>query len=315
MPATAVISESTGETRYHQRFQIIAAFLAIYILWGSTFLAIRIAVATVPPLFAAGIRFLIAGTAVYLWSRISGVPNPTRLEWRNLSILGTCMFLIAYAGLFWAEKTVPSGLASVIVATIPVWTTLFEVFVFKREKLRGIVVVALAVGLAGVISLVPLAGTGMAAVLSALAIILSDLSWAFGSVLSKSIQLPSSKLMSAGGQMLTGGAMLLIASACFGELHPFPRISLQAAGAIAYLIIAGSIIAFTCYTWLLSRLPATKVASYAYVNPVIALALGHWFGSEAFTLHTLAGTILALGSVVLLLGNFGRKRASAGDTI
>lgn len=310
MTGTAVIRESAGQApRNRQKLQVTAAFLAIYVLWGSTFLAIRIAVSTVPPLFAAGSRFVIAGAALYLWSRLSGVPNPTRLEWRNLSILGTCMFLIAYAGLFWAEKTVPSGLASVLVGTIPVWTTLFEVFVFKREQLRGTVVVALATGLIGVITLVPLAGTGVGALFSALAIVASDLSWAFGSVLSKSVTLPSSKLMSAAGQMLTGGVMLLIASACFGEMHPFPRITPAAAGAIGYLITAGSILAFTSYTWLLARLPATKVSSYAYVNPVIALALGHWFGGEPFSLHTLAGTVLVLGSVILLLGNFGNKRA------
>ncbi|HLH05126.1 MAG TPA: EamA family transporter [Bryobacteraceae bacterium] len=315
MTDTAVIENLTDQARQRQRLPIALAFLAIYVVWGSTFLAIRVAVATVPPLFAAGTRFVIAGAALYLWSRLSGVPNPTRLEWRNLSIIGTCMFLIAYAGLFWAEKTVPSGLASVIVATIPVWTTLFEVFVFKRGKLRGTVVLALATGLAGVIILVPLAGTSSTAVLSALAIVASDLSWAFGSVLSKGIHLPSSKLMSAAGQMLTGGAMLLVASASLGELHPFPHVSLQAAGAIAYLITAGSILAFSSYTWLLARLPATKVSSYAYVNPVIALALGHWFGGEPFTLHTLFGTLLVLGGVILLLGNFGRKQTSADDTI
>jgi drug/metabolite transporter (DMT)-like permease len=305
--STAVVTAE--QTRNATRPGFILAFAAIYILWGSTFFAIRVLVETVPPLFAAGVRFLIAGAALYLWSRFRGISAPTRLEWRNMTALGALMFLVAYAGLFWAERTVPSGLASVLVGTIPVWTTLFEVFVFKQEKLRPALVLALATGLAGVITLVPLAGTGRVAILSCLAIIGSNLSWAFGSVLSKGLRLPASKLMSASGQMLTGGVMLLIAAGCLGEFRPFPHISLRAIAALGYLIAAGSIIAFTAYMWLLGRLPATKVSSYAYVNPVIALAIGSAFGGEPFTLHTLAGTVLVLGSVILLLANFGRKPA------
>jgi drug/metabolite transporter (DMT)-like permease len=177
------------------------------------------------------------------------------------------------------------------------------------------VAVALAIGLVGVITLVPLAGSGTVAKVACLAIIVSDMAWAYGSVLSKGIVLPSSKLMSAAGQMLTGGVLLLVVSACLGELRPFPHVSPKAAGAIAYLIVAGSIVAFTSYTWLLSRLPATKVASYAYVNPVIALGFGYWLGGEPFTVHTLVGTALVLGSVILLLGNFGRKAPQPDDTI
>src|SRR5579884_2114739 len=196
MSSTAVRAETADTGTSRSKWQVVLAFLAIYIVWGSTFLAIRIAVATVPPLFAAGSRFFLAGAALYLWCRVRGIAAPTRRQWRSLATLGLFMFLFAYAGLFWAEKTVPSGLACVIVGTIPVWTTLFEVFVFKRGELRGTVVVALATGLIGVITLVPLAGTGKVALLSMLAIIASDLSWAFGSVLSKAIALPESKLMS-----------------------------------------------------------------------------------------------------------------------
>ncbi len=266
---------------------------------------------TVPPLFAAGTRFFLAGLALYLWSRARGVAAPTRLEWRGLAALGALMFLAAYSALFWAEKTVPSGIASVLVATIPVWTALFDVFVFKRERLQWQLIAALCLGFAGVSLLAFNTGSGRLNLLACLAILGAEISWSLGTVLSKSMALPASKLMSAGGQMLTGGLMLLLFSAVAGELHPLPQISLKAGLALVYLIIAGSLLAFTAYVWLLGRLSATTVSSYAYVNPVIALALGAWLGGEALTLRTLIGAALVLVSVLLLLRRSSNKPAKA----
>jgi drug/metabolite transporter (DMT)-like permease len=279
---------------------IVLAFLAIYILWGSTFFAIRVAVETVPPFLAAGIRFFLAGFVLYGWSRARGGRNPTALEWRNLTILGALLFLIPYSGLFWAEKTVPSGIASVLVATIPISTALLQVFVLRKERFRWSLLASLCLGFAGVGVLALDSGPGHASIAACLVILLCSTSWAIGTVIAKQAVLPESKVTSAGAQMVIGGALLLLLSMLAGEWHPLPHISLPAAGAIAYLIVAGSIVAFTAYLWLLGRMPATTVTSYAYVNPVVALLLGHFVGGEELAARTLTGAALVLASVLLI---------------
>ena len=281
--------------------RLFLAFFAIYVLWGSTYLAIRVAVSAVPPLFAAGVRFAIAGTALFLWVRLRGGAAPTRLEWWNLSILATLMFLIAYSGLFWAEQTVPSGVASLIVATVPMWTAVLEICVFKRQRMQWTLVAVIALGVAGVAVLaLDRRVTGVNA-FACLAILASDLAWSLGTVLTTRLALPSSKMLGAGAQMMIGGGMLLICSLAIGEMPPWPHVSMATAAAIAYLIVAGSLIAFTAYQWLLTQLPATKVTSYAYVNPVVALAIGHWLGGEAINAKTIVGSIMILASTVALL--------------
>jgi drug/metabolite transporter (DMT)-like permease len=279
---------------------VVLAFLAIYVLWGSTFLAIRVAVETVPPFLAAGIRFFLAGFVLYGWSRARGVRSPTALEWRNLAILGALLFLIPYSGLFWAEKTVPSGIASVLVATIPISTALLQVFVLRKEQFRWSLLASLCLGFAGVGVLALDSGPGHASIAACSVILLCSTSWAIGTVIAKEAVLPDSKVTSAGAQMVIGGALLLLLSMLAGEWHPLPHISLPAAGAIAYLIVAGSIVAFTAYLWLLGRMPATTVTSYAYVNPVVALLLGRFIGNEELAPRTLAGAALVLASVLLI---------------
>jgi len=279
---------------------IVLAFFAIYVLWGSTYLAIRVAVETVPPFLAAGIRFSLAGLVLYGWSRARGGRNPTALEWRNLAILGALLFLIPYSGLFWAEKTVPSGIASVLVATIPISTALLQVFVLRRERFRWSLLASLCLGFAGVGVLALDPGPGRTSIAACLVILLCSTSWAVGTVIAKEAVLPESKVTSAGAQMAIGGALLLLLSLLAGEWHPLPHISPHAAGAITYLIVAGSIVAFTAYLWLLGRMPATTVTSYAYVNPVVALLLGHFIGNEALAPRTLAGAALVVASVLLI---------------
>jgi len=298
---TQTAAPSRDETRL--RVRIWLAFFAVYVLWGSTYLSIRIAVSLVPPLFAAGIRFTIAGLALYLWCRLRDVPTPSRLQWRNLSILGALMFLAAYGGLFWAEKTLPSGLASILVATIPLWTALWEILVFKRQRARVSVLAGIGLGLAGVVTLASDSTTGGVALLPCLAILGSEIAWSFGTVITTMMALPSSKAMSAAAQMLTGGVMLLVCSLAIRETPPFPHFSLRAVAAIAYLIVAGSLIAFTAFQWLLTRMPSTTVTSYAYVNPVVALAIGHWLGGEAFGARMGFGSALVLASTIALLRN------------
>ncbi len=278
----------------------LVAFFIIYIVWGSTFFAIRIAVASVPPLFAAAVRFVPAGLILYLWGRLRGAPSPSRPEWLNLALLGALMFFITYSALFWAEKSVPSGVASVLVSTLPISTMLLEVFVLKQEPFRWPVLPALALGFVGVIVLVLHSGSGDVPLLPALVIVVGEIAWALGAVLSRRLVLPEAKTITAGAEMLTGGLMLLAGSYAAGELQPLPRVSPEAALAIVYLIIAGSLIGFTAFVWLLQRMPATKVSSHAYVNPVVALILGAWLGGEVLSTRTLLGSALVLSSILVI---------------
>jgi drug/metabolite transporter (DMT)-like permease len=280
--------------------RLVAAYFAIYVLWGSTYLAIRVAVHSVPPLLAAGARFAIAGTLLYAWSRARGVPRPSLPQWRNLSALGALMFLAAYGGLFWAEQTLPSGIASVLVATTPVWVAGIEILVLRSQPFRWTLAAALALGLAGVAIMV-LDGAASVSAAACLVILASDLAWSVGTVLTPRLDLPPSKVLGAGAQMMLGGVMLLACSAAVREVPPWPHLSWRAAGAMAYLIVAGSLLAFTAYQWLLTEEPATRVTSYAYVNPVVAILIGYWLGDEAMSVRIVAGTILVLSSVVLLV--------------
>lgn len=282
------------------KLPLIFAFLIIYVVWGSTFLAIRVAVATVPPLLAAGIRFLVAGAVLLVYVELRGLAMPSRLEWRNLTISAALMFLASYSGLFWAEKTIPSGVASVLVATIPVWTALCEI-ALKRDRFRWALAAALLLGLGGVGILALGRGASRISLFPCLAILGAEIAWSAGSVFCKVAKLPESKPLTAGAQMFAGGIMLLACSALAGEMSPWPHVSMRAAGAILYLIVAGSLVAFTAYIWLLDQLPATTVASYAYVNPIIALMIGHWLGQEVLNSRILFGSGLVLASVVLIL--------------
>jgi len=281
--------------------RVVLAFFIIYFVWGSTYLAIRIAVASVPPLFAAGVRFSIAGAVLLLWAKFRGTPNPSRVEWRNLAVQAALMFLCGYSALFWAETKIPSGVASVLVATIPVWMAFMEIVVFKRERLPPKLILAICLGIAGVAILALHRGAGRIPLLPCLAILGAEIAWSLGTVLSQTQRAPASKVMTAGTQMTLGGLMLLFCSWLAGETTPWPHISPDAGAALLYLIVAGSIIAFTAYIWLLGRMPATVVSSYAYVNPVVALAIGYWLGNEAINRNILAGTALVLVSVLLIL--------------
>jgi drug/metabolite transporter (DMT)-like permease len=235
------------------------------------------------------------------------VRSPTIREWRNLVILGGLLFLIPYSGLFWAEKTVPSGIASLLVATIPVSTALLQIFVFRKERFRWSLLVSLCLGFAGVAVLVLDSRPGGANFVACVVLLLCSTSWALGTVIAKAAVLPESKVTSAGAQMAVGGVLLFLFSALAGEWHPVPHVSPRAAAAIAYLVVAGSIVAFTAYLWLLGRMPATTVTSYAYVNPVVALLLGHFMGKEELAARTLGGAALVLASVLLITTKWGRS--------
>jgi drug/metabolite transporter (DMT)-like permease len=285
------------------RVKVIAAFLAIYIVWGSTYLGIKVVVDTIPPLTAAGIRFVLAGIMVYGWARLRGAPPPSAKQRVNLGLLGLLMFVPGYAALFWAERSIPSGLAAVLIATLPLWTILVEAGVFKRRRVTPMLAIALATGFTGVVLLATGRSGGAARatpLLPCVAVILGEMSWAVGSVITSQLDLPTSSILTAGAEMLCGGIVLVLLGATIGEWRAIPVPTPAAIVAMAYLIFVGSIVAFTAYTWLLGRTSATRLSSFSYVNPVVALALGYEFGGERLTAHALVASLLVLVSVVLV---------------
>jgi len=283
------------------KIRTILAFFAIYILWGTTFLAIRIAVEELPPLFAAGARFFIAGVLLYAFTRIKGDTAPTAKQWQSLTIMALLMFVAEYGPLFWAEKYVPSGVVSVLAATLPIVTLIIEMVILRQQRMRPMLAVATILGFVGVAVLLIPGGKQHLPLVPCLAILAGATTWSLGSVLTRSMNLPKSRPITAGAAMMLGGALLLALSAGFGEMHPFPHITLRAAGALLYLIVFGSLLAFTAFVWLLAHMPATRVASHAYVNPIVAVALGYFMAGELITARILAGTVLVLMSVFLIL--------------
>jgi drug/metabolite transporter (DMT)-like permease len=294
-----VMRPDSTEARFDVR--VFLAFFAIYVLWGTTFLAIRIAVAELPPLFAAGARFFTAGVLLFAFLRIKGEVGPSKKQWRNILLMGLLMFVAEYGPLFWAEKYVPSGIASVLEATIPLITLGLEMLILRQQRLRWTVMVSTVMGFCGVGILLLPGAQGRLALWPCAAILAGAVTWSLGSVLTRSMDLPKSRPLTAGAAMMLGGGILLVLSASIGEMHPLPHISLRAGLALLYLIVCGSLLAFTAFVWLLGRMPATRVASHAYVNPIVAVALGYFVGGEVITLRTLAGTALVIASVFLIL--------------
>lgn len=301
MAFSAVIKPDTSPASGSFKVRMVLAFLAIYVLWGTTFLAIRIAVEELPPLFAAGARFFTAGVVLYVLMRFKGQARPAAIQWRNLAILGLLMFVAEYGPLFWAEKYVPSGVASVLAATLPLITLALEMVILRKQQFRRALLFSTVLGFCGVGVLLLPHREQHFGLLPCLAILAGATTWSLGSVLSRSMELPASRPLTAGAAMMLGGGTLLALSAAFGEMHPLPHISLRAGLALLYLIVFGSLLAFTAYVWLLAHMPATRVASHAYVNPIVAVALGYFVAGEAVTLRTLAGTALVLTSVFLIL--------------
>jgi drug/metabolite transporter (DMT)-like permease len=295
---TTTVSEVRQKSGMDLR--VFLAFAAIYVLWGSTYLAIRLAVQEVPPFFAAGVRFFLVGTLLYVAMRLWGRPRPSGKEWGSLGVIGLLMFVGTYGPIFWAEQYVPSGFTSVLEATLPIITIGLEVFVFRQQRFRWSLLLPIATGFAGVLLLL-LHNAQHVPILPCVAVLGGGSAWSLGAVLTRSLVLPKSKGITAGAEMLFGGAILLILSAVSGEMHPFPHISAKAAGALLYLVVAGSLVGFSAFVWLLGRMPATRVASHAYINPLVAVALGYFFAGEVVTVRMLFGAALIVGSVAFIL--------------
>jgi drug/metabolite transporter (DMT)-like permease len=280
--------------------RVALAFFAIYVLWGGTFLAIRVAVLQIPPLFTAGLRFFLAGGLLYGFMRLRGEGSPTPAQWRSIGIIAASMFVATYGPLFWAEQYVPSGITSVIEATLPIITLTLEVVVFRQQPFRLPMLGSVAVGFSGV-TLLLFKGGESVPIVPCLVILAAATAWSLGAVLTRSMPLPTSRPLTSGAAMLLGGIVLLGLSMLSGEANPLPDIPLRAGVALLYLIVAGSLIAFTAYVWLLARMPATRVASHAYVNPVVAVALGYFAAGEELTLRTVLASLLIVLSVFLIL--------------
>jgi drug/metabolite transporter (DMT)-like permease len=299
-------SPATGKT--------LLAFAIIYLAWGSTYLAIRIGVREVPPFLFAAMRFLVAGVILYGWMLAKGERSPTKRQWASAGLLAVLIFVLDYGLLFWAEQRVPSGLAAIMMATIPAFMALSEILFLRTQRLTLRLAVALLIGLGGVAVLMshslnlggePINTTG------AIALIVGSLSWSIGSVLSRKLPLPTSKVMSSGMQMLAGGALLALASAVLGELRGFHPAAVSRAAwlSLLYLIVAGSIIGYTAYVWLIHHESPTKVGTYAYVNPVVAVLLGYFMGGEALGLRAVLGSLFVLVSVVIITTTRANKPA------
>lgn len=297
------------------KLQIALAFLSIYIIWGSTYLAIRFAIDTIPPLMMAGARFLLAGIPLYCILRLTGSARPTLAEWKVSALLGVLLLSVGTGGVVLSEQSVPSGLVSLLVAMVPVYVAILEwlISAFKNGTARPNLfsVSGLAVSTIGIFLLVaPSLGSGMGGkalnFMGIALVMLSSFSWSLGTVISRRLTMPRSTMLGTAMQMIFGGAFLMLGSFGFGEhkgldLH---AISLNSLLAFAYLTVFGSIAAFSAYIWLLKHLSPEKVSTYAYVNPVVAVLLGWVILGEPVSATTALAGVTILGGVALLsVGN------------
>lgn len=293
-------------------WKTLLAFAIIYFVWGSTFLAIRVGVREVPPLVLAAMRFSIAGAVLYGWMLARGERSPTARQWGSASLLGIVIFVFDYGLLFWAEQRVPSGIAAVMLATIPAFMALSEIIFLRTQRLTARLGLALLIGLGGVAVLVSrslnLGGAPIDRV-GAAALIFASISWSIASAMTRKLPLPQSKVMSSGAQMLAGGVFLTLAATAFGEFRNFhpSAVSRGAWLSLLYLIVAGSIIGFTAYVWLIHHESPTKVGTYAYVNPIVAVLVGYFLGGEALSSRTILGTLCVLISVIVITTTRAKK--------
>ncbi|MGE5180074.1 MAG: drug/metabolite exporter YedA [Bacteroidota bacterium] len=303
----------TAATLRSERFRVVLAFACVYVIWGSTYLAIRFAVETMPPLLMAGIRFLIAGGLLYGWLALRGeAPRPTRAQWRSAAILGILLFVVGNGGVSWAETRVPSGLAALLVATIPFWIVILDWARRGGTRPGARTIVGIGAGFAGVLLLVGAHGPGGGIDHAGAAVlVVAPIGWALGSVLSRRLPHPASHLQSGAMQMLAGGVALCVVGLAIGEgpkLHA-GALSARSVLALFYLVFAGSIVAFSAYNWLLHASTPARVGTYAFVNPAVAVLLGWAFAGEPVGPNVLVAGAFILAGVVLIVVARARPRA------
>ena len=301
--------------RSPSRAAILTAFAALYVIWGSTYLGILFAIQSMPPLLMAGARFLSAGIILYLAARWSGAAPSKPGEWRTALIVGSCLLVGGNGGVTLAEQYVPSGLAALLVATVPLYIALLSWLFGLSERPGPIAILGLAGGFVGVAVLVAPAlegagnGAGSHAWIGMSLLLCSSLIWSAGSLYSRHAGSSASPFIAAGQQMLCGGAVLLLAGGVKGEWRHFHpgQITAVSLGAFVYLVLIGAIIGYVAYAWLLRHCDPGKVATYAYVNPVVAVVLGAAFAGEQLTRTTLLAAVIIIGSVALVITAAKRK--------
>jgi drug/metabolite transporter (DMT)-like permease len=292
---------------------VVLALGTVYVLWGSTYLGMRIAVETIPPFLMAGVRYGLAGLILYLWARWRGAPRPEPVHWRSAAVIGALLLMIGNGGVVWAEQKVASGLASLLVATEALWIVLLQWL--RRGGVRPGWRTFTGVGF-GFTGLAILLGPGAKGALEpagAVALLLAALSWAIGSLYAQKAPLPETPLLATGMQMLCGGGLLMILGAVTGEAQRFDpsRVSNDSLLAMTYLLVFGSLIGFTAYSWLLRNVSPTLASTYAYVNPVVAVFLGWALAGEPVTATTIVAAAVIVTGVALITSASGPKKAEA----
>ena len=306
------------------KLRVWLALIAVYITWGSTYLAIRFAVETIPPFLMAASRFLLAGAILYVWRRLSGDKPPRRIEWRSAAVVGLLLLAGANGSVTWAEQYVASGIAALLVGAVPLWMFLLEVLLparwlsGSRPETRLTpswqVFAGVAIGFGGIALLSnPLnliANFGEQSSLGIAALLLAGLLWSTGSLYSRGAQLPESPLMGTAAEMLIGGAGLVALGTLSGEWGrlEIAEISARSLWGLGYLVVFGSLVGFAAYTWLLRNAPTPLVSTYAYVNPLIAIVVGYFLAQEPLTTRTLIAAALIIGSVMLITTARSRPR-------
>jgi len=282
---------------------IWTALGAVYLIWGSTYLAIRFTVETTPPFLSAAARFIISGSFLYLWRRMAGDPAPTKIERRNAALVGIFLLVGGNGGVVWAAQFIPSSLSALLVATVPLWMLLFDAVRPRGERPSGKALSGILVGFCGAVLL--LGWTASSATperfYGAIAVVAASLLWAIGSIYGKILHLPPSPLITTGIEMLAGGVVQIFVAWIFGEFTrlDLTAISARSAWALLYLTAVGPI-AFVAYAWLLRNAPIPLVATYSYVNPLVAIVLGYFLGKEIITMRILLAAGLIIGSVILI---------------
>jgi drug/metabolite transporter (DMT)-like permease len=284
--------------------RVIAAFAAIYLVWGSTYLAIRVAIESLPPLTMAGARFVLAGGALYAWMRLRGEPAPDRRQWAAAAAIGALLFLMGNGGVVLAERTIPSGAVALLVAMVPFWMVLVDWARPGGRRPTGRTGIGLVVGFAGIVMLVgaPLGAGERLDPFGVAVVAIGSFCWAVGSIHMRSAPLPPSRMVATGMQMLCGGIWLAAAGLAVGEVAALDpaAITARSVAAWAYLVVLGSLVGFTAYVWLLAVTTPARVSTYAYVNPVVAVLLGWGVAGEPLTLRVLVSAAVIVSAVATI---------------
>jgi drug/metabolite transporter (DMT)-like permease len=287
------------------KLKILTAFVAVYFVWGTTYLAIKYAIETIPPFMMMGMRSLLAGIVLYGWGRLRGDTNVVRNQLPSLVLIGALFFLIGHGALAWAQQTVPSGVAALLVSSEPIIIALFEPFFTREGRVGKRTLLGMLIGISGIVVLVLPQGLNFENVnlLGSFGILLGASSWASGAIYSRVAKLPRSPLITGGLQLLFGGMLLIIMSFILGEWSDFnfSQVVVRSWLGLMYLVVFGSIITFSAYTWLLTVTSATRISTHTFINPIVAVLAGWAFGGEALTKGMLIAAVLIIISVYLVL--------------